>query len=65
MLFAKKALVACVAKAFLIGFVVLSLIKRIVESKKSTTQFTIWWIVGTTAWGITTIMLLVWWFNKT
>jgi hypothetical protein len=50
---------------FLIGFLVLTFMKRNVERNKSTTSFIIWWIVGSTAWGGTSIFLIVWWFNKT
>ncbi|WHX90591.1 hypothetical protein QNH50_21695 [Peribacillus simplex] len=49
----------------IIGFVVLSYIKRNMDSKQSsTTQSIVWWIVGTTVWGIASIILIVWWFSK-
>lgn len=44
----------------MIGFVVLALIKKYMESKKNTTpQSTILFIVGTTVWGIVSIIFLV------
>ncbi|ALC85437.1 hypothetical protein AM499_06115 [Bacillus sp. FJAT-22090] len=49
----------------IIGFVVLVFIKRNMESKKSsTTESIVWWIVGTTAWGVASIFLIGCWFSK-
>ena len=49
----------------IIGFVVLSYIKRNMDSKQSSTaQSIIWWIVGTTVFGGVSIILIVWWFGK-
>lgn len=59
---------------FIIGFVVLAsmkknmesklaFIKRNMESEKSSTKSIVWWIVGTTAWGIVSMILFVWWFS--
>ncbi|WP_045520128.1 hypothetical protein [Neobacillus niacini] len=59
---------------FIIGFVVLAsmkksmesklaFIKRNMESKKSSTKSIVWWIVGTTAWGIVSMNLIVWCFS--
>lgn len=49
----------------IIGFVVLGLIKRNLERKKSaSTQSLIWLIVGTTAWGLVSIMLVIWSFGN-
>nr|WP_042351600.1 hypothetical protein [Bacillus massiliigorillae] len=46
------------------GFVVLIFIKRNMESKKSaTTQSIVWWIIGNIAWGVVSIILIVWCFN--
>lgn len=44
----------------IIGFVILAFIRRNVKSKKITsTKAIIWFIVGTTVWGITSIFLVV------
>lgn len=44
----------------IIGFVILAFIRRNVKSKKiSSTKSIIWFIVGTTVWGITSIFLVV------
>jgi Trk-type K+ transport system membrane component len=59
-----------------IGFVVLVSMKKSMErkvasiksSKESTIESTkpiIWWIMGTTVWGIVSITLIVWWFSIT
>lgn len=49
----------------IIGFVVLGLIKRNLERKKSaSTQSLIWLIVGTAAWGLVSIMLVIWSFGN-
>ncbi|QUG40948.1 hypothetical protein KD050_16885 [Psychrobacillus sp. INOP01] len=48
-----------------IGFVVLAFIKRNMESKKSSTiQSTVWFIVGTTVFGVVSIILIGLWFSK-
>ncbi len=58
----------------IIGFVVLAsmkknmesklaFIKRNMESKKSSTKSIVWWIVGTAAWGIVSMNLIVLWFS--
>ncbi|WP_175987410.1 hypothetical protein [Bacillus sp. Marseille-Q1617] len=44
---------------FFIGFAGLIFIKR----KIKTVQSIIWWIMGTTAWGIASIFLVVWSFH--
>ena len=64
---------------FIIGFVVLISMKKNMESKlafiitnmennieitKSPTKFIFWWIVGTTVWGIVSIILFMWWFYE-
>ncbi|WP_042150170.1 hypothetical protein [Paucisalibacillus sp. EB02] len=57
-----------------IGFVVLvsmkkgmerkvALLKSNKESEKDLTTPVVWWIMGTTIWGIVSIFLVVWWFN--
>lgn len=44
----------------IIGFVILTFIRRNVKRKKITsTKAIIWFIVGTTVWGITSIFLVV------
>lgn len=61
----------------IIGFVVLVSMKKSMESKlafirvnmesEETTRKAksiIWWIVGTTAWGIVSMFLVVWWFHN-
>lgn len=49
----------------IIGFVALAFIKRNMESKKSeTTQSIVWWIVGTTVWGVASLILIGWWFSE-
>ncbi|MDQ0271744.1 hypothetical protein [Cytobacillus purgationiresistens] len=58
----------------IIGFVILVSMKKNMESKlafiirnmenkKSSTKSIVWWIVGTTIWGIVSIILIVWWFS--
>ncbi|MFZ0445881.1 MAG: hypothetical protein WAM95_14875 [Bacillus sp. (in: firmicutes)] len=64
---------------FIIGFVVLISMKKNMENKlafiktnmennieitKSPTKSIFWWIVGTTVWGIMSIILFVWWFHE-
>ncbi|WP_416150163.1 hypothetical protein ACM26V_04005 [Salipaludibacillus sp. HK11] len=41
-------------------------IKANTESEESSTKarFVIRWIVSTTAWGIVSMILVVWWFHK-
>ncbi|WHY87361.1 hypothetical protein QNH39_05760 [Neobacillus novalis] len=61
----------------IIGFVVLTSMKKGMESKlafitanmeveESSTKAKsiIWWIVSTTAWGIVSMILIVWWFHN-
>ena len=49
----------------MIGFVLLVFIKKIMESKKSSTpQSIILFIVGTTVWGVVSIIFLVWGFSR-
>ncbi|MBD8006813.1 hypothetical protein [Bacillus norwichensis] len=61
----------------IIGFVVLISMKKGMESKlafitanmedeESSTKAKsiIWWIVSTTAWGIVSMILIVWWFHN-
>ncbi|MFD2681791.1 hypothetical protein [Bacillus seohaeanensis] len=49
----------------IIGFGVLIFIKRNMERNKSSTpQSVVWWIVGTTVWGVVRMILIVWWFNN-
>ncbi|WP_010096922.1 hypothetical protein [Ornithinibacillus scapharcae] len=61
----------------IIGFVVLISMKKGMESKlafitanmEDKESFTkaksiIWWIVSTVAWGIVSMILIVWWFHK-
>ncbi|QUW23169.1 hypothetical protein JSQ81_06295 [Sporosarcina sp. Marseille-Q4063] len=60
----------------IIGFIVLASMKRNMESKlafikgnmeskksSSAIRSIVWWIVGTTAWGIVSMTLVVWWFS--
>ncbi|MEH7226692.1 hypothetical protein V7112_23085 [Bacillus sp. JJ1566] len=60
------ALLFWITVGFIImGFIVLVLIKRNIESKESlSSQHTVWWIAGTTVWGIVNIILLVWLLTK-
>ena len=57
----------------IIGFVILASMKKNMESKlafitrnmeseESSTTSIVWWIVGTVAWGIVSILLIVCWF---
>ncbi|WP_188456940.1 hypothetical protein [Virgibacillus oceani] len=61
----------------IIGFVVLISLKKGMESKlafikanmedgESSTKAKsiIWWIASTTAWGIVSMILVLWWFHK-
>lgn len=59
----------------LIGFVVLVSMKKNMELKlafmrtnlestKGLTQSIVWWIAGTTIWGIVSMILVVWWFHQ-
>ncbi|MFL0363933.1 hypothetical protein ACH0BF_13030 [Pseudobacillus sp. 179-B 2D1 NHS] len=49
----------------LIGFIVIVFIKRnMVNKKNPTTPFIVWWIVGTTVWGVVSIFLITGLFNK-
>lgn len=61
----------------IIGFVVLTSMKKSMESKltlitanlegeESSTKAKsiVWWIAGTTAWGIVSMILIVWCFHK-
>jgi hypothetical protein len=59
---------------FDIGFVVLVSMKRNMEHKvavlksepensQSSAQPVIWWIVGTTVWGMLSMGLFMWWFS--
>ncbi|WP_010677082.1 hypothetical protein [Bacillus timonensis] len=61
----------------IIGIVILASMKKDMESKlayitanmeveESSTKATpiIWWIVSTTAWGIVSMILIVWWFHN-
>lgn len=49
----------------MIGFVVLALIRKYMESKKNTTTKSIvWFIVATTVWGVVSIIFLVWGFSR-
>ena len=61
----------------IIGFVALTSMKKGMESKlafittnmkdeESSTKAKsiIWWIVSTTAWGIVSMILIVWWFHN-
>ncbi|THE11627.1 hypothetical protein E1I69_14340 [Bacillus timonensis] len=61
----------------IIGFVVLTSMKKGLESKlafiKANMEDTensikaksiIWWIVSTTAWGLVSMFLVVWWFHN-
>ena len=61
----------------LIGFVVLVSMKKSMESKvafikaniedeenSSKAKSVIWWIWSTTAWGIVSMILTVWWFHN-
>ncbi|MGG4345113.1 hypothetical protein [Paenibacillus lautus] len=62
---------------FIIGFVVLVSMKKSMESKLAFIKTNIedeessrkaksivWWIVSTTAWGIVSMILIVWWFHN-
>lgn len=71
----KVDLLLCITVGFIIiGFVILvsmkksmesklTFIKRNIETEKSLTTPIVWWIVGTTVWGIVSILLIVWWFS--
>ena len=61
----------------IIGFVVLTSMKKgmesklafitvIMEDKESAIKVKsiIWWIASTTAWGLVSMILIVWWFNN-
>lgn len=49
----------------IIGFVILAFIRRNVKSKNITsTKAIVWFIVGTTVWGITSIFLVVRFFGQ-
>lgn len=61
----------------IIGFVVLTSMKKSMESKLDfitanmeeeessiKSKSIIWWIVSATAWGIVSIILIVWWFHN-
>ncbi|ETI70898.1 hypothetical protein [Neobacillus vireti] len=61
----------------IIGFVVLTSMKKGMESKlafitanmengesSKKAESIIWWIVSTTAWGIVSMILIVWWFHN-
>ena len=61
----------------IIGFVVFTSMKKGMENKlafitanmegeESSTKAKsiIWWIVSTTAWGIVSMILIVWWFHN-
>ncbi|MEK3973860.1 hypothetical protein [Psychrobacillus sp. FSL K6-1267] len=61
----------------IIGFVVLISMKKGMESKLdfitanreeeeslTKSKSIIWWIVSTTAWGIVSMILIVWWFHN-
>ncbi|MGM0829163.1 MAG: hypothetical protein ACQEWF_18430 [Bacillota bacterium] len=49
----------------IIGFAVLAFIKRKLEGKNNPTiQSIIWLVAGTTAFGVTSIILIVWSFNR-
>ncbi|TYS67805.1 hypothetical protein FZC76_14690 [Sutcliffiella horikoshii] len=46
---------------FFIGVVVLSFLKSNLPGMKENAQ--VWFVIGTTVWGIVTIFLVIWWFN--
>ena len=61
----------------IMGFVVLTSMKKGMESKlafitanmegeesSKKAKSIIWWIVSTTAWGIVSMILIVWWFHN-
>ncbi|MGE7977494.1 hypothetical protein [Psychrobacillus sp. NPDC093200] len=61
----------------IIGFVVLTSMKKGMESKldfitanmdeeesSTKSKSIIWWIVSTTVWGIVSMVLIVWWFHN-
>jgi hypothetical protein len=50
---------------YIIGFVVLSFLKRNLQKKKYATQSGVWFVIGTTVWGIVTMYLVVCWFKTT
>lgn len=35
-----------------------------IESTKGSTKLIVWWILGTTVWGIVSMTLIVGWFHK-
>ncbi|AVR00407.1 hypothetical protein ACTWPF_03775 [Oceanobacillus sp. M65] len=47
----------------IIGFIVLISMKKHMESNKASTKQILWWIAGTTAWGIVSMTLVVWLFG--
>jgi uncharacterized membrane protein YraQ (UPF0718 family) len=50
---------------FIIGLIVLLVIKRKIERKKyATANFKVRFIVATTIWGVVCINLVPWWFSK-
>ena len=61
----------------IMGFVVLTSMKKGMQSKlafitanmegeesSKKAKSIIWWIVSTTAWGIVSMILIVWWFHN-
>ena len=61
----------------MIGFVILASMKKGMESKlafitvnmedeesSKKAKSIIWWIVSATAWGIVSMILIVWWFHN-
>jgi len=61
----------------IIGFVVLTSMKKGMESKlafitanmedegsSKKAKSIIWWIMSTTAWGIVSMILIIWWFHN-
>ncbi|WP_413378736.1 hypothetical protein [Alkalihalobacillus sp. 1P02AB] len=61
----------------IIGFVVLISMKKNMESKlafiienmnseesSEKTKSIVWWIVSTVAWGIVSMILIIWWFHN-
>ncbi len=71
-------LLLCITIGFIIiGFAVLISMKKSMESKlayiianmeneenSTKAKSIIWWIVSTTAWGIVSMFLVVWWFHN-
>ncbi|TMW71462.1 hypothetical protein [Alteribacter natronophilus] len=48
----------------LVGFAAVILAKSRIEKQQGSTSLKVWWIVGTTVWGVISITLIPWLFNR-